>query len=166
MLLLIFSFFCCECSHLSEKEKIVSIWYQKKIIFPNDYVFLFRGDTVDYNLSAKYKVFVYVDSLDCIDCRLKLGQWENFMASIDTSIVKFIMIIDNDDVNSIVSKTKYDKFDYPICIDVKSNFNKLNRFPKQLEFKTFLLDSLNRVIVVGNPLFNERVANLYKKTIK
>ena len=54
-----------------------------------------------------------------------------------------------------------DRFNYPVCIDLKDEFNRLNRFPSDMTFQTFLLDSLNRVVAIGNPVHNAKVKELY-----
>ena len=49
---------------------------------------------------------------------------------------------------------KRDGFDCPICIDLDDQLNKLNKFPANMSFQTFLLDKGNKVAVLGNPLHN------------
>ena len=48
-------------------------------------------------------------------------------------------------------------FIYPVCIDLKDTFNKLNKFPLNDKFRTFLLDNTNKVILVGNPMHHPRI---------
>lgn len=42
---------------------------------------------------------------------------------------------------------------------------KLNKFPKVAAFRCFLLDGNNRVVLIGNPIANEKVEKLYYRTI-
>lgn len=49
---------------------------------------------------------------------------------------------------------KRDKFDIPVYIDSEDRFNRLNRFPSDPIFHTFLLDKDNKVAVIGNPVHN------------
>ena len=61
---------------------------------------------------------------------------------------------------------KRDDFDYPVCIDVNDSLNKLNHFPSEMEFQTFLLDKDNKVLAIGNPVLNPAVKELYLKIIQ
>jgi hypothetical protein len=42
---------------------------------------------------------------------------------------------------------------------------KLNNFPQEREYQCFLLDKQNRVVMVGNPVYNHAIWELYKKII-
>ena len=57
-------------------------------------------------------------------------------------------------------------FDYPVCIDVNDSLNKLNHFPSEMEFQTFLLDKNNKVVAMDNPVLNPKVKELYLKIIQ
>ena len=56
--------------------------------------------------------------------------------------------------------------DFAVYIDKNNKFNKLNKFPSNMNFQTFLLDRNNRVIAIGNPIYNPKVKELYLKIIK
>ena len=56
---------------------------------------------------------------------------------------------------------KRDRFDYPVCIDLDNEFNRLNQFPSDMTFQTFLLDKQNKVVAIGNPIHNTKVKDLY-----
>lgn len=60
----------------------------------------------------------------------------------------------------------YEHFVYPVCMDEQNEFNKLNHFPSEIAFQTFLLDRDNRVIAIGNPILNPKVRELYLKLIR
>ena len=52
-----------------------------------------------------------------------------------------------------------------VCIDADDSFNSLNHFPGEMMFQTFLVDSENRVKVIGNPIHNLSVKDLYLKEL-
>jgi hypothetical protein len=56
-------------------------------------------------------------------------------------------------------------FDFPICLDYADSINKLNHFPIDERFRCFLLDENNHVVLIGNPVHNQRFRELYLKTI-
>ncbi|MCD8262388.1 MAG: DUF1573 domain-containing protein [Bacteroides sp.] len=58
-----------------------------------------------------------------------------------------------------------DRFGLPVCIDEENEIHRLNQFPQEMAFQTFLLDEENRVVVIGNPVYNPRVTELYYHTI-
>lgn len=51
-------------------------------------------------------------------------------------------------------------------MDVDNRFNKLNNFPADMTFQTFLLDKNNKVVAIGNPIHNLKVRELYLKIIQ
>ncbi|MDR2410159.1 MAG: hypothetical protein LBE13_18905, partial [Bacteroidales bacterium] len=51
-------------------------------------------------------------------------------------------------------------FDYPIIYDKHNSFDKLNHFPP-LPYRTFLLDKDNKVILVGSPINNPKLLEIY-----
>ena len=69
------------------------------------------------------------------------------------------------DAKEIRYLLKRDAFDRPICIDIDDRLNKLNKFPADITFQTFLLDKDNKVTVLGNPVHNTDVKELYLKQI-
>jgi len=45
-------------------------------------------------------------------------------------------------------------------------FNRLNHFPSDMSFQTFLLDKDNKVVVIGNPIHNLKLGELYMQIIQ
>ena len=57
-------------------------------------------------------------------------------------------------------------FNHPVCIDEDDAFNRLNHFPSDMSFQTFLLDKDNKVVVIGNPIHNLKLGELYMQIIQ
>ena len=57
------------------------------------------------------------------------------------------------------------RFEYPIVLDRDNRFELVNEIPRESEFQTFLLNEQNQVILVGNPLKNSELKQLYLKTM-
>ena len=55
-----------------------------------------------------------------------------------------------------------DRFKYPVCIDEEDSLNKLNSFPSDMAFQTFLLDKDNKVKAIGNPVHNPKINRKHK----
>ena len=157
----------------NNKEKfalLVQEWQGKEIVFPQDMAFTrFVTESVDYRIpDAEYKVLVYVDSVGCTSCKLQLLKWKELIAHVDSATngnVPFIFIFQSKDDRELRYILKCDNFDSPVCIDRNNRFNSSNRFPQDITFQTFLLDKDNKVKVIGNPVHNLAVRDLYLKQI-
>ena len=137
---------------------------------PEEAVFTVQAhDTVAMDVYAPtHKVLVYVDSTGCTSCRLQLHEWKKFIAEVDSAMngsVPFLFFLSPKSVKEARYITRRDDFIYPICVDMQNRLDSLNRFPEEEMFHTFLLDSDNRVTVIGNPIHNRAVRDLYMKTM-
>ena len=161
------------CKENNQKEtitRLVQEWQGKQIKFPTDAVFTkYITDTTDFKIPTKgHKVLVYVDSLGCTSCKLQLAKWKDFIAYTDSvtgGSVPFLFFFHLKDIDETRYMLKMDKFDYPVCIDYNDQLNKLNTFPSNSTFQTFLLDPNNKVVVLGNPVHNLSVKDLYIKEL-
>ncbi len=172
-ILLITAFFSCD-NEQKEKEKqilqLVNEWQGKQIVFPENAVFTrYLTDTTDYQIpQSEYKVLIYVDSIGCTSCKLQLHKWKELIEytdSVTQNKVPFLFFFHPKDAKEIRYLLKRDGFDRPICIDLDDRLNKLNKFPADMTFQTFLLDKNNKVAVLGNPVHNTAVKDLYLKQI-
>jgi len=173
ILVLLPIFFSCK-NEQKEKEKqiaqLVSEWQGKQIVFPENSIFTrYLTDTTDYQIpQSEYKVLIYVDSIGCTSCKLQLHKWKELIEytnSVTQNKVPFLFFFHPKDAKEIRYLLKRDGFDHPICIDLDDRLNKLNKFPADMTFQTFLLDKNNKVAVLGNPVHNTAVKDLYLKQI-
>lgn len=151
-------------------ERLVQEWNGKEIRFPSHPVFTrFVTDTVPYRIPKNdYKVVVFVDSVGCISCKLQLPKWKEFMHEVDSLCegkVSFVFFFQSANVKELRYILRRDGFSLPVCIDADDSFNSLNHFPGEMMFQTFLVDSENRVKVIGNPIHNLSVKDLYLKEL-
>ena len=84
------------------------------------------------------------------------GQWKNYI---------FLFAFHPKNKKEISFLLKRDRFLYPVFIDEKGGFDALNHLPSDVNFQTFLLDSQNKVIAIGNPVHNKKVRDLYLQII-
>lgn len=172
LLLSAFLAVCVSCreSRHNQMERLVQEWNGKEIRFPSHPVFTrFVTDTVPYRIpKTDYKVVVFVDSVGCISCKLQLPKWKEFMHEVDSRCkgkVSFVFFFQSADVKELRYILRRDGFSLPVCIDTDDSFNSLNHFPGEMMFQTFLVDSENRVKVIGNPIHNLSVKELYLKEL-
>lgn len=152
-------------------EQLVREWEGKEIQFPPNSVFTVQGkDTIEYmGNSSSYKIVTYVDSIGCTSCKLQLLSWEEFIHRVDSvsyGKVSFLFYFHPKDKSELRLIFRRDNFEYPVCLDENDCFNKLNHFPSDMMFQTFLLDRDNKVLAIGNPVHNFKVKELYLKIIK
>lgn len=173
ILLLLFVFFLAESCQNQKTEDLAQMvreWQGKEILFPKDAVFTrFLNDTLDYEIpESEYKIVFYVDSLGCTSCKFQLNRWVDFihqidsMTNIDIPVLFFLQMKDRKEMLSILRR---ENFNVPVCIDTDGAIEKLNRFPKNPSFHAFLLDKDNKVRVIGNPVMNLSVQDLYLREI-
>lgn len=169
-LLLLMLVFSCKENEKNKLSRLVDEWQGKEIVFPKENVFTIYGkDTVDYKISnSEYKILVYVDSLGCTSCKLQLSQWKDFMEYADSVTGKSIPVLfffQSKDYKEISFILRQNDFSVPVCLDGEDRLNKLNKFPSETIFQTFLLDNNNRVLALGNPILNLAVKDLYIQQI-
>jgi hypothetical protein len=168
-----FFFFVFACQTDGQEENIAQLvteWQGKEIVFPENIVFIrYLTDTTNYRIpDSDYKILVYVDSVGCTSCKLQLAKWKELIAytdSITGSNVPFLFFFHAKDYREVRYLLKSESFDLPVCIDTEDGLNRLNRFPSDMIFQTFLLDKDNKVAVIGNPIHNIAVKELYLKRI-
>lgn len=160
----------CNDSNRKTIARTVAQWQGRTVQIPEEAVFTVQArDTVAMDVYAPtHKVLVYVDSTGCTSCRLQLHEWKKFIAEVDSAMngsVPFLFFLSPKSVKEARYITRRDDFTYPICVDMQNRLDSLNRFPEQDMFHTFLLDGDNRVAVIGNPIHNRAVRDLYMKTL-
>ena len=173
LLILCFSSSCKE-SKRDSLTQLVNEWDGKKIAFPSDMSFVSYGSSEAIKCDItyeKYAVITYVDSLGCVSCKLQLPGWDKFLYELDSvsdgSVpCLFFFHPKQHDRRELIGLLKRTHFTYPVCIDENDSLNILNQFPSDLMFQTFLLNKNNRVIAMGNPVYNPKIKELYLKIIK
>lgn len=162
----------CKETGIERITNLVKEWNGKEIIFPSHTYFSILGqDTVklDFIRKSKYSIVTYVDSIGCISCKLKLDSWTSFIQNLDSitrSNVPVYFFMHPSDTRSVRNVLKRYNFNYPVCIDEKDSFNILNHFPIDLDFQTYLLDTNNKVVAIGNPVLNPKIKELYLNIIQ
>ena len=141
--------------------KLMQEWKGREILYPNDMHFFMQGrDTLNADSICMYKIITYIDSIGCMSCKLGLSQWQDFAVNVDSifpNTVHFQFVFQPYKLNEIRLLLKRERFNHSVYIDKNNKFNKLNKFPSNMNFQTFLLDRNNRVIAIGNPIYNPKV---------
>lgn len=168
-ILLLLLLISCSNRNNSDITSFLKEWEQKEILFPkNMYFTTMLKDTIYYNLDGEYKILTYVDSIGCTSCKLQLPAWDMLIKEMDSLYVdkvNFIFVFSPHRVKDIRHAILTSNFNYPVCVDDQDSIAKLNNFPSDSRFHTFLLDKNNTVIAIGNPVYNPKIKELYLKII-
>ena len=148
-------------------QKKISIWINKEIVFPHTLEYPQQDSLWKKRKNKKYTILTVIDSSGCSDCKLNLYEWRKIIKQTDSicNNVSFLFIVCTKDIPKIEWIKKKNNFKYFIFYDPKDKMQKINNFLKDPTYKTFLLDQNNRVLIIGNPIGNEKLWNLYKTII-
>ena len=154
--------------------KEVELFTGKHIILSSDLRTVYNGkDTVLANFTeVPIKLIVWYDSLVCSSCQVsQMHEWCDIINYSD-SLAQWFSIVyifspkyeDMDNVNMLL---KVDKLSYPVFIDPNTTFVRENpELPQNNQLHSFLIDRNNKVVLIGNPLYNPSLWALYKRTIQ
>jgi len=152
--------------------RIVAEWTGKEMIFPQGISCTSIGtDTTCVDLyNDNYKIVLYVDSIGCTSCILRLSEWKKIMNESDSAFIRkpefvFFFQPKRKDERELLSIFRQNAFFHPVFIDKENEIGKLNRLPSNIEYQCFLIDKDNRVVMIGNPANNPSIWVLYKRII-
>lgn len=161
--------FFISCSSKSETND--SILVEQEIVF-HDHLQLFNEQV--YNrpfggISSPQKMLVYIDSLICGPCFLnRISNWTKMIdfAEEYSESTSLIMIVapKNEDSLDVRDFLSSNPLDYPLFMDNNGSFQRQNNLPRGLF--VCLLDSTNKVSLMGSPISNETLWEQYKDSIK
>ena len=170
---ILFLLFAISCNHKKSSqtlESIVTEWKGKQIVFPDNPVFThYASDTADYSIpQSQYKVLLYIDSFGCSGCMLQGEMWKSFIEFIDSATnksVPFLFFFNPKRDNDLSDLLHSVELNIPVCLDTNDELNGINKFPANNMLRAFLLDGDNKVLLIGNPIYNETMEKLYIETI-
>lgn len=117
------------------------------------------------------RMIVWYDTTACSSCNLKgIGMWNDIVKYSRDTVQGFepvfIFSPNKENLNNFEIQTKITDFDFPILADYNNKFIEANpQIPRDRRYHVFLLDNNGKVVLVGNPMYNPRLWNLYKETI-
>ena len=160
----------CQKTEAERLEQLLQKWYEKEITFPKNPSFTVYGEKEsDFTIPEDgYKLVHYVDSVGCTSCKLNLGKWKEYITYLDSVTghrVSCLFFIHATQKREVKIALKENRFEHPVCLDVENEFYRLNKFPMEPMFQTFLLDGDNRIVGMGDPVKNPRVKELYLNLI-
>ena len=163
---------CCSlvsCNGIREQQETFVSLIGQEIHVPSNLDVRIQQAVLDYIPRGRdYTMIAYIDSSGCTSCRMKLPIWNsviNELKSYENVDVDFIMILNTTEKREIDYMLKRDSFLYPVVLDPDGSFRDENLLPKDNSLHTFLLDCENKIVAVGNPAFNPKIRDVYRKII-
>lgn len=129
------------------------------------------GSTLLYedDMEIPYRMVVFSDSSECSTCALNnLSEWNVLLDFEKKKKVQLVFIFSpkKDKLDSVIKTYLSSDLEHSILIDTCGTFLKKNQhIPEETIFHTFVLDSKGNVILVGNPLKNPKVQELFEKIL-
>lgn len=148
-----------KCEKLQSKE--IEIPYEQMVCWTSDSI-----KAISPWNRAKLKMIHYVDSAACSTCYLnKIAKNEQLFRMEKFSNNEFYNIFIINPSNKAKKRLEMDFNDklipQTIFVDSANVFTEVNpNIPSESMYHTFLLDENNKVILVGNPNANEKIAEM------
>lgn len=162
-------FVLCSCNTYNDRKllKEITLLQSKPINYcQNELIH-------DNMLQEKIKYVIYSDSVDCMSCAInQMDLWNPFLeySKRYNGLFKFYFILcpSKKDIKSVkIMLSKNSKFNYPVILDTLGQFERLNpHLPKNKALHAFLLDENNNVILVGNPLLNKKIKEMFYRIVE
>ncbi len=162
------------CVISSEKENkkneiasVVSNLYGKSVLFHDSLILYIEGEPINgqqfvHELSER-KIISVIEG-NCSKCIQQFNKWIPFYNRLKSIGMenKLIFFVENVDPKFFMEYYHHDiPEEFILIFDEKDDFSRMNELPKNKMLKTFLVDSANRIIFVGNPLLGKRLMDYY-----
>jgi len=123
--------------------------------------------SIDVELAKPLKIVTYIDKNSCSECSMRiLLHWSELLREVSGDSVGFIPVIYPNNASDLMDALKTLQIDFPLLYDIDNMFLNMNKLGKTLaRNRTFLLDSNNKIIVIGEPLVSEKLWKVYKNTL-
>lgn len=166
----------CVCTHRDTdmmKEDLCAL-KQHKIVLPlNQMECIIESHTNSVSEHSLLRLIVYSDSASCSSCAVdKLYMWTDFCQrtevyknELDYGFIFCPKSKDRIDVEFAISTLRH--FNHSVYVDTLGLFERFNPYlSKNPRLHTFLLDENNNVLLVGNPLENEKIEEMFWQIVE
>ena len=168
LLWMLSAIFITSCNDVSREEREIRELHGRKIEFCRNYESISLKDSlsIETELLCGVKIVTYIDESSCSECVMRsLLLWKRKISEL-THRVGFIPVVFPADKNEIYTTLKNLRITSPLMYDTDNVFIKRNKLTVLARNRTFLLDRNNRIVLVGEPILNKSLWELYKRTIQ
>ena len=166
--LLIFVFISCEKNNPRAVREIKEMM-GREIVFSKCYSFVSQDKSFNKEdfISKEIKMITYVSKdQSCNECTLNaLQKWHAQVKDIMVGDFTYIIVFCSDDKTSLLKALDNIYIPTPIICYETDIFEKENKLDVLAKNKTFLLNRENKIVLVGEPFYNDKLFDLYKRTV-
>ena len=166
-------FFACNVNNEQKKLKAeIRLFKTKSIILPDNMLALNCDELMEQDsllLRRPLKMVLYINQDGCTGCKLRqlIPIFMFILENQNNENFGAIIILNTSDIEYAKQILKEIRFCKTVFYDLDGSFERLNtHLPSKEHFHTFLLNKENKVLLVGNPVHNEKLKKLYLKEIR
>ena len=161
------------CSNDKELKNKLETIYSVPIVFPSSEM-LHVDNSTSYNLYEKtskteYMLLVFCGPGECSTCAMnKMSEWNALLNLEKKGIVNlnFVFSPSKEEKDDVIAAYHTSGLEHSIELDTCGVFLQKNpQIPGARAFHTLLLDTNNKVVLVGDPLHNKEIEKLFHKII-
>ena len=120
--------------------------------------------------SSSYRIYSYIN-VSCGTCINNIELWNSLIIELKELKIPVILICESDDkyvlFRYMCESGKIKKFSYPFVLNRNNDFTMKNPFMKIINnFQTVLTDKENTILLIGNPIYNKSIKELYLNYLK
>jgi len=165
---------CFSCGERNGLKKSIEQFRSKPVTLHTDRMkcLIDGNDTVVPIENNSMKYIIYTDAESCGSCTLKnFHLWNDILDKsrmYGKNLAFFFIFAPTPKDRQVLEQTlKTYSPDYPVYIDTLHVFERENPYMKSnIMLHSFLLDENNRVVLVGNPLKNKRIDEMFHDIMK
>ena len=160
--------------NVRDAERVITAMQKDAIILPLDRMACMSNKTNILSKSKnehKFNYVVYIDSSQCSPCAIEgLYAWNHLIDSLyTTNNIDFTFIVapSPNQKKEILSSSKVSLLHANFFVDTAYVFKSLNTSipSRDIRYHSFLLDSKNRIVLVGSIIKNPNIKQLFNKII-
>ena len=167
-------FFFYGCKGRDDFKSDLKALQTRPIILPLDSMQRYNNEGNDTSSCSvkSLKFIVYSDSVECVSCKLKrMYMWDSLMVKVEKVNIPvgfyFIFSPKKEDMSMFNFTMETIPPSGFIYVDTTNIFMRINPYiPQNPVMHTFLLDENNNVLLVGNPLENEKIKKLFWQIVE
>lgn len=169
-LLIVFLFWLLVgCGRESRSIKEIRMMVGKTITFEGDYSYFDKSDSYSQLYDKPIRIVTYIDNEACAECALKpLIVFDTIVSRVSKSADSIEVVAIMHGINIAIYQTELQNLNVNsvICVDSSHTFLKRNKLDKTLyRNRTFIIDANNRIVFVGDPVFNPLLQKSYEKIL-
>lgn len=165
--------FCVvSCNFKKGPENIIPEMVGKRVALEDLTSFWMGRDSLYLKTdSSLVKLIVFYDSTACQSCRVKtMFEWESFIEMEKKTNGKFVFMPvfspSKNEYEQFLRLLAISRFKHHVWVDSSGSFLRNNKFlPEDKFYYAFLVDESNSILIVGDPIVNPNLVQLYDKVI-